>query len=59
MKDMAEFVPEHTQVNNKDRQISTQHSCHTWMLDTGRIILCTENGEIMLLEHSGEFISYI
>ena len=29
------------------------------MLDTLRIILCTENGEIMLLENSGEFISFI
>ena len=56
---MNEFVADHTQLNNKDRHVSTQYSCHTWMQDTGRLIVCTENGEIMLCESSGEFMSYI
>lgn len=56
---MSEFVADHTQVNNKDRQLSTAYSCHTWMLDTGRLLLCTENGEIMLLENSGEYFAFI
>ena len=29
------------------------------MLDTGRLLLCTENGEIMILENTGEFLCYI
>jgi hypothetical protein len=29
------------------------------MLDTGRLLVCTENGEIMLLENSGEYLSFI
>ena len=59
VKDLNEFVADHTQLNNKDRQISTQYSCHAWMQDTGRLIVCTENGEIMLCETSGEFMNFI
>lgn len=59
VKDLNEFVADHTQLNNKDRHISTQYSCHTWMQDTGRLVVCTENGEIMLCETSGEFMNFI
>lgn len=59
VKDLNEFVADHTQLNNKDRHISTQYSCHAWMQDTGRLIVCTENGELMLCETSGEFMSFI
>lgn len=57
--DRETFVPDHTQVNNKDRQLTTNYSCHSWMLDSGRLVLCTENGEIMLLENSGEYLTFI
>ena len=59
IKDFNEFVADHTQLNNKDRHVSTQYSCHAWMQDTGRLIVCTENGEVMLCETSGEFMSFI
>ena len=59
VKELSEFVADHTQVNNKDREISSSYSCHSWMLDTGRLLVCTENGEIMLLENTGEFLAYI
>ena len=59
IKDLNEFIADHTQLNNKDRQLTTQYSCHAWMQDTGRLIVCTENGEIMLCETSGEFMAYI
>ena len=59
IKDMNEFIADHTQLNNKDRQLSTQYSAHTWMQDTGRLVVTTENGEIMVCETSGEYMSYI
>jgi len=59
IKDFTDFIADHTQLNNKDRQISTHYSCHTWMQDTGRLVVATENGEIMLCETSGEFMAYI
>ena len=56
----GEFQADHTQVNNKDAdiEISTKYSCHSWMHD-GRLIVCTEAGEIMLLETDGSYMSYI
>jgi len=55
-----EFQADHTQVNNKDSDvdISTKYSCHSWMQD-GRLIVCTELGEIMLLETDGAYMAYI
>jgi hypothetical protein len=29
------------------------------MLDSGRLVVCIENGELMLLENSGEYLSFI
>ena len=55
----TEFTADHTQINNKDRSISTNYSSHAWMQDTGRLIICTEHGEIMLLETSGEYMATI
>lgn len=54
----SEFVADHTQVNSKDRNISTHYSCHTWMMDTGRLVLCTENGEILILDSNGEYKAF-
>lgn len=54
-----EFIADHTQLNLKDGRISTAYSCHTWMQDTGRLIVCTENGEILLCETSGELMCFI
>lgn len=52
-------MADHTQVNSKDRNLSTSYSCHTWMLDTGKLVLGTENGEIMILETTGEYKAYV
>ena len=54
----VEFQAQHTQVNNKDRELSTKYSCHAWMQD-GRLVVCTELGEVMLLETDGSFMAYI
>jgi len=54
----VEFEADHTQVNNKDRELSTKYSCHCWMND-GRLVVCTELGEIMVLETNGEFLAYV
>ena len=54
------FQADHTQVNNKDKdiEISTKYSCHGWMQD-GRLIVCTELGEIILCETDGSYMAYI
>lgn len=56
---MSEFAADITIINSKDVQLSSNYSCHTWMLDTGRLLICTENGEIILLENSGEFFNFV
>lgn len=56
IKELSEFVADHTQVNSKerDRNITTSYTCHAWMIKTGKLILCTEN-EILLLNDNGEY----
>ena len=58
IKELAEFVADHTQINNKPPEISSDYSCHCWLTD-GRLIVGTEKGEILCLESSGEFKYYI
>ena len=45
---------EHTQMNKKEAHISNHFTCHTWLHDN-RLIVCTEQGELLLLEQSGEY----
>ena len=59
IRENQEFVADHTQVNSKDRSLTTAYSCHTWMQDTGRLVLCTDNGEIMLLDTTGEYMAFV
>jgi hypothetical protein len=47
-----------TQVNNKDREITTRYSCHGWTND-GMLILATEEGEIIVCEGSGQYEGYV
>jgi len=42
------------QVTKKEKQISENFTCHTWLPD-GRIIICTDSGELILCESNGEF----
>lgn len=54
----GELQPSLTQINNKNVELTTSYSCHTWMTD-GRLIVCTEVGEIIILEDDGEFVAYL
>ena len=54
----SEIEPDHTQLNKKPDDISSEYSWHWWSND-GRIIVCTSRGEIILWESSGEFNSFI
>ncbi len=45
-------------MNNKDRDISTKYSCHSWMHD-GMLIVCTEIGEIIVCETDGSYLTYV
>jgi len=44
----------HGQIAKKEAHISNCFTCHTWLPD-GRLIVCTDQGEIMLLEGSGDY----
>lgn len=43
-----------TQVSDKDREISTSYTCHEWLSDTN-LIICTVNGEMIVLDNGGQF----
>ena len=44
----------HNQIAKKDVHISNNYTCHSWLPD-GRLIICTDQGEIMLLETDGSY----
>jgi WD40 repeat protein len=46
--------PKHVSILKKESHISNNYTCHTWLPD-GRLLVCTDQGEIMLLEMSGEY----
>ena len=46
--------PTHTSILKKEAHISTNYTCHTWLPD-GRLLICTDQGEIMLLEANGDY----
>jgi len=44
----------HSQIAKKEANISSNYTCHTWLPD-GRILVCTDKGEILLLESTGDW----
>ena len=46
--------PTHTSILKKEGHISSNYTCHTWLPD-GRLLVCTDQGEIMLLEANGDY----
>jgi hypothetical protein len=50
--------PKHVSILKKESHISNHYTCHTWLPD-GRLLVCTDQGEIMLLEMSGEYRSLL
>lgn len=45
---------EHSQMNKKEAHVSNHFTCHTWLPD-GRLLVCTDQGEILWLEGNGEY----
>jgi hypothetical protein len=41
------------------RESANSFICHAWMQDSARLILCSEGGDIMICENSGEFYAFI
>jgi hypothetical protein len=41
-------------VHKKENNISTNYTCHA-VLSDGRILICTDMGDVMLMESTGEF----
>jgi hypothetical protein len=44
----------HAQITKAEGHVSKNYTCHTWLPD-GRLLICTDQGEIMLLESNGEY----
>jgi WD40 repeat protein len=44
----------HGSIAKKEAHISNNLTCHAWMPD-GRLIVCADQGEIMLLESNGDY----
>ena len=55
IKDNQEFEADHTQMNHQETYISSKYLCHDWGKTDGRIIVGTDQGEILLLETTGEY----
>ena len=60
----TEFAIDHSQLNNTDRRINggepwDSFTCHAWMIDTARLVVCTEGGDIIVCENSGEYYAYV
>lgn len=45
---------EHTGMTKKEQHISNHLTCHTWLPD-GRAIVCTDQGELLLIESGGDY----
>jgi hypothetical protein len=43
----------HPAMGKKDANISSNYTCHLWLPD-GKLLVCTDQGEILLLE-GGDF----
>ena len=44
----------HNQIAKKEPEVSSTFTCHTWLPD-GRIAVCTDMGQIMLLDYNGDY----
>ena len=45
----------HSQINRRDGEVhSTNYTCHAWLAD-GRLVMCNDLGQILLLESSGDY----
>jgi len=54
IQDGQQLKTDKREMQKKDAQISNHYTCHAW-LPEGRIIVCTDQGELLLLESSGDF----
>lgn len=41
------------------RKISHNFTCHSWSNETGQILVCTDNGEMIICENSGQYKAFI
>ena len=50
-----------TQLISQDqaRKISQNFTCHAWSQQTGHIIICTDNGEIVVCRNEGQYHAFI
>ena len=43
----------------KAQHVTDNYTCHCWIKDTARVIVCTEEGDILLTDYEGRFLAYI
>lgn len=46
--------PTFNQIHKKESHISNNYTCHCWLPDQ-KLLVCTDSGEIMLLEQNGDY----
>ena len=44
---------------NVPANVSDNYTCHTWIKDTARVVVCTDAGDILLTDAEGKFLAYI
>lgn len=44
---------------NVPAKVSDNYTCHTWIKDTARVVVCTDAGDILLTDAEGKFLAYI
>ena len=49
------------QINSvpEDRQISSNYTAHEWDSTNGQLLVCTDNGEMLLLKNDCDFLAYV
>lgn len=42
-------------VGTYGQQISENYTCHMWAMDTGSLVVCTDLGDILIMDFQGGF----
>ena len=44
---------------SNSKKVSENYSCHCWIKETASVLVCTEEGDILLTDYEGKFLAYI
>lgn len=57
----TQLVPTHTQINSieEGRNFSQNYTCHAWSEETTEILVCTDEGEMLICNNDGDYRAFI